>query len=382
MKKIGVIGCGTRMSNLLADFVKQEGVTVAAIADTNIDEVKNRLDTRKIDSSGIRFCNNATKMLDDESLDGVMIGTRCSTHTSFAIEVMKRGLYLFLEKPVSTTEEDVLRLEEAVKTYRMQDKVLVSFPLRLSDMCRRVKEIIDSGAIGEVEHVVAVNYPNYARGYFHKWYRDAEETGGMFLQKATHDLDYINYLLDLKPVCLCAMNSKQIFKGDKPANYKCADCPERDTCPESDKNVISYGGEPAPGEYCCFSVDVGIEDSGSVLVEYENGMHVVYSQDFVSRKRAAARGARIIGYKGSIEFDWPRSYLKIYYHNEDRVEEVNVAKEVGHEGGDGALMKNFAAMVCTGAKPEADIQSGILSAKMCLLAKKSAKNHQFYQLEQ
>ena len=37
-------------------------------------------------------------------------------------------------------------------------------------------------------------------------------------------------------------------------------------------------------------------------------------------------------------------------------------------------------MVCSGAKPEATIEEGILSAKMCILAKKSSEKHEFYDI--
>lgn len=378
MKNIGIIGYGSRMSSLVYHLLKINSCKIAAIADPNPDFAKKHLTENGKDASEVKFYNDAITMLNSEKLDAVMIGTRCSLHTKMAVEVIKRGLYLFLEKPVSINEKQLNELESAAKKYNAQYKVVVSFPLRVSDMCRKVKELIDADTIGKVEHVVAINYPFYARGYYHKWYRDVNETGGLFLQKATHDLDYINYLVGEKPIRICAMKSKQIFKGDKPADLKCVNCAERNTCPESDINVISYGGEPTPGEWCCYSVANGIEDSGTVIVEYQSGMHAVYTQNFVSRKKAGARGARLIGYKGTIEFDWTRSFLKVYYHNENKVDEINIEKEVGHDIGDSRLIKNFTEMILNGAKPEATIEEGILSAKLCILANKSSQNHEFY----
>ncbi|MEK0313207.1 Gfo/Idh/MocA family oxidoreductase [Cohnella sp. 56] len=76
---------------------------------------------------------------------------------------------------------------------------------------------------GEIEHVQAVDNVPYGSVYFHNWYRDERETGGVFLQKATHDFDCINHLIGLKPVSVCAVKSKQIFKGDKPEGLYCKD---------------------------------------------------------------------------------------------------------------------------------------------------------------
>ncbi len=126
-------------------------------------------------------------MLKNEALDGVIIGTRCSTHTDFAELASKYSLPIFLEKPVCIKEDDLARLEALVP--QMNDKTVVSFPLRVSNLLLKVKEIIDSGRIGKVEHVQAYNNVPYGIGYYHKWYREESVTGGMFLQKATHDLD-------------------------------------------------------------------------------------------------------------------------------------------------------------------------------------------------
>ena len=93
----------------------------------------------------------------------------------------------------------------------MNTKTVVSFPLRTSAILLKVKELIDSGKIGTVEHVQAYNNVPYGRGYYHKWYRLESETGGQWLQKATHDLDYINLLLGgLRPIRLCAVKTKII----------------------------------------------------------------------------------------------------------------------------------------------------------------------------
>ena len=57
-----------------------------------------------------------------------------------------------------------------------------------------------------MEHVQAWNNVPYGWCYYQSWYRDENETQGLFLQKATHDFDYINYLVEKRPVMVCAMN--------------------------------------------------------------------------------------------------------------------------------------------------------------------------------
>lgn len=374
MLKLGVIGLGSRMSGIVKLLLASGEVQLTAVTDPDIEKVKSSFDAEVLATT--TFYSDAEEMLQKEKLDGVCIGTRCSTHTQFALLVAKYNLPMFLEKPVCTTEEDLAKLE----TIRfMSEKTVVSFPLRLSHLLKTVKEIVDSGKIGTIEHVQAYNNVPYARGYFHKWYRDENETGGLFLQKSTHDLDYINYLLgDNRPVRICAMNSKQIFKGDMPAGMKCKDCEKAETCTESPQNVTKSGEKWALGEYCCFAVDTGNEDSGSCIIEYESGMHVVYTQNFIVRKDAGKRGARLIGYKGTLEFDWVSNEIKVFRHLEAVNEHYTFGEGGGsHFGGDNELVANFISVMKGTDVSHATLEEGILSAKMCLMAKKSAKEHIF-----
>lgn len=72
------------------------------------------------------FYEEPDEMFDNEQLDGVMIGTRCSLHTKMAVKVLERNIPLFLEKPVATTMKDYSILKDAAEKTKSQ--VVVSFP--------------------------------------------------------------------------------------------------------------------------------------------------------------------------------------------------------------------------------------------------------------
>ncbi len=377
MLRIGVIGYGQRVSYIADCFVKTKKVCLAAICDVRNDELKAVVAEQGY--TDVHFYTDADQMLQSEALDGVLIGTRCALHTDYAITVARYGIPLFLEKPVSITDEQLDRLCEILPA--MNEKTVVSFPLRLTDMVKKVKSIIDAGTLGEIAHVQAYNNVTYARNYFHKWYRKQTETGGLFLQKATHDLDYINYLLgDNRPVRICAMQSKQVFGGDEPAAKKCVDCDRQDTCPESPQNVIRVPDGNPIGEYCCYAKDVDIEDSGSCIVEYENGVHAVYSQNFIVRGQAGKRGARLIGYRATVEFDWVSAHITVYHHLDQLREDYSFGQGAAHFGGDDALVQNFIGVMQGIERSLAPLAEGILSAKMCLAARRSATEHVFVDL--
>ncbi|MDI4649549.1 Gfo/Idh/MocA family protein [Cohnella hashimotonis] len=380
MTRVAVIGYGLQIKRLLGIMKQQDdSCAVAAIADPRSETIRGEMIAEGADVSGIRFYADADEMLDHGPYDGVCIGTRCSLHTEMAVKVLAKGWPLYVEKPISTTMADLIRLRDAYER-SARPPVVVSFPLRVTPHVQLVKSIIDSGKIGTVEHVQAVNNVAYGGVYFHYWYRDERETQGLFLQKATHDLDYISYVLGANPRQVCAMTSKRIFTGSKPAGLMCKDCEDQDTCQESPQNLRKAGEVPI-GDYCCFAVDTGNEDSGSVIIQYESGMHVNYSQNFFVRKKAGARGARFMGYKGTVEFDWHSSDVKVYMHHTPVVETHSIdlaAFSGGHGGGDDVLIGNFIdIMKGRTAVSISPIEAGLLSALTCLKAKASAETGTF-----
>lgn len=382
MYKIGVIGLGFRIETLLQTLLEELGDQgkLAAVVDKLDKETLQQRRPLVADAiAGATKYETAQEMLEKEDLDGVMIGTRCSTHTAYACLVLEKGIPLFLEKPVCTTMEDWARLHAYEAA--CNQKVLVSFPLRNTHIVNRVREIVRSGAVGEIQHVQAINDVPYGRVYYHGWYRDENETGGLFLQKATHDFDYINSIIGLDPVQVAAMGSKQIFKGDKPAGLRCADCPENRTCPEGPYMLQRVCGEEPRGSRCCFAVDTGNHDSASCIVRYSTGMHLSYSQNFFARKYAQKRGAIFLGYEGTVQFDFYDRSIQLFPHQSSRMETIRFDdRDQAHWGGDAVLVDGFIDIL-KGRPSIAPLHDGLMSALMCLKATESEKTQQFVAID-
>ena len=408
MIRLGVIGYGGRAQGVLGLIGQlSAGTEVVAITDVRNEEIKQEMALRQAQDAqgvgaqgdqalrqaqplrqaqgaqGVAFYIDADEMLDKEQIDGVLIGTRCSLHTKMAIKVLQRNLPMYLEKPVATNMDDLLALRAAARA--SSSEVVVSFPLRVTPLVQLAKQIINSGQIGTVEHVQAWNNVNYGWCYYQGWYRDENETQGLFLQKATHDFDYINHLLGIQPRWVCAIKSKQIYKGDHPAGLRCDDCDEQDSCLESPFHAY-YTKQEAPrvqpsGLLCGFAVDTGNEDSGSAIIQYETGMHACYSQNFFARKTAGKRGASLFGYKGTIEFDWYTDELKVHMHHTPRTETHKMQTSgASHGGGDTVLADNFVRVIRGECKSVAPLDAGLLSVLMCLAAKKSAETRTFQEI--
>ena len=184
MYGIAVIGLGERISGIVNLLKKTGECKLLCVADPRAEEVKKEQTAKGRDISGVHFYESAEEMLEKEHPDGVCIGTRCSLHAKYADFVLRRGYPLFLEKPVCTTREDLALLERLMSDCPEATKrVTVSFPLRFTYQFQMAKELIAQGKIGEVAHVQGWCNVPYGVWYYHKWYRDDSETGGLFLQK-------------------------------------------------------------------------------------------------------------------------------------------------------------------------------------------------------
>ena len=374
MKKIGFIGYGLRSETMMKAF-PGAGLPLApaAVADPRLETLQPQLarDGRFADT---RYYADAEEMLDREALDAVFIGTRCGLHARYAALVMERGLPLFLEKPVCIDEAQYARLLAAPPALR--GRVMVSFPLHVTCIVQEMKRLVDSGALGDVVSVQAVNNVPYGGVYYHSWYRDAALTGGLFLQKSTHDIDYITHILGKRPVSVAALTSKMYFKGNKPAGLHCPDCPEYRTCPESSFVVEHRRKEEPSGELCCFARDTGNEDVGAALFTCEDGTLISYHQTFLVKNDAGRRGARFIGTRASAEFDFYTAQLRVDYYDERHtaVHQFHYPEGLVHFGGDEALARGFAEML-EGAPSPLGLEHGLASAAACLAARRAAQTH-------
>jgi predicted dehydrogenase len=378
MLNVGVIGYGGRVSHMAKALGMYEiPYRLAAIADPRAEEIRRTGDPFLKDTA---FYTDADQMLTEAKLDGVMVGTRCYLHTEMACKVARHNLPLFLEKPVAVTFEQLKGLDAAFRA--VTAPTVVSFPLRLTPIVQTVKQLIEADAIGTVEHIIAFNDVPYGDVYYNAWYRNYDQVGGLFLQKATHDLDYIYYLLGQRPRILCAMNAQRIYGGDKPFDLRCVDCGEQETCPESHFNLFyeRFQGDKVnkdPQRMCAFSKGILNEDLGNCLIEYENGVQASYTQNFFARFKAARRGARLYGYKGTIHFCWYENKIYVYKHQSPMVETIDFTGEMSHFGGDRELCLDFLHAMRDGTPSRSPISAGILSVLTCLWARESAATRRY-----
>lgn len=377
-KRIGFIGYGLRSETMMKAFRAIEAdITVAAIADPRSSDIQASVKEDAYFSDTLYY-NSADDLLNNADLDGIFIGTRCPLHTPLAQKVLARDLPLFLEKPVCINEEQYQSLRQAAAG--KENRVVVSFPLRLTTIVEQMKKIVDSGELGTITMVQAVNNVPYGSVYYHSWYRDPSLTGGLFLQKTTHDIDYIRYLIGQTPSRVFAHTEKMYFKGTKPAGLHCPDCPEYRSCIESSYVVGKIRKEDVQGDQCCFAVDTGNEDMGSATFLCDSGLIISYNQNFMVKRSAARRGCRIIGTRGSAEFDFYSGILRHDCYDTPQIITHDFSSASGaHFGGDEKLAQEF-IKVLDGGSSTSNLHDGLRSAACCLGAAQSAREGKLIQI--
>lgn len=390
MIRLGVVGFGGRVSGVINGVLTKldTEVSVTGIVDPQVAEATARL--REEDRDGVVFYDTLDALVRKGKVDALVIGTRCPLHTPYAIQAAQYDLPLFLEKPVSISMEQALALEAAFTDSRCP--VVVSFPLRVSPICEMTRQLIDEGAVGKPVHVLGINYVNYGTIYFDcDVYRHYDSTQGLFLQKATHDLDYLSYLMDSPITRVAAMAVQgRVFGGDKPSGLRCSTCAEAQTCQESPHNRRRNGSSlwADDDHFCSFSVDCGSpaegmnEDASSALLEFASGAQGVYTQVFFTRRDAGRRGATVSGYDGTVSFDWNTNTIQRVRHHAPFSDVITGGASEGHGGGDHELCRDFLDLIHHRGASRTPIWLGLQSVYTCLAAKASAETGSFVNVRQ
>jgi predicted dehydrogenase len=387
MTRLGVVGYGRRIHGMICGPFRQIDPDLRVVAIVDPDEAGVRERLQACDRQDVVFYDSIDAMMRSANLDAVAVGTRCNLHAAIASELAASEVPLFLEKPVAITMDQAVALEHAFDGSRCP--VVVSFPLRVSPLCLLARQYIDEGAVGEALHVDAVNYVPYGTAYWEQPYRDFDVTGGLFLQKATHDFDYLMFLMGQSLTRIAATATRgRIYGGDKPAGLRCSQCDETATCPESPENRRRNGSGGSLDDHLCpFSVDCGSgdrlnEDCSSALLEFADGSHGVYSQVFFARRDAGARGATVSGYAGTVGFDWYSNELKRVRHHHPFSATERAGADMSHFGGDIALADDFLGVVHGTRTSRTPIEMGLQSVYACLAARDSAEVGGFVDVRQ
>jgi predicted dehydrogenase len=216
--RAGIIGAGGRGKFLTGEF-KEVGAEMAAVCDIYEPNLQGGL---KVANTGAKAYTDYRKLLEDKSLDAVVIATPDHWHARMVIDAVNSGKDVYVEKPMAHTIAEGFDIIDAVrKTKRV---VQVGTQRRSSELFQAGKKIMDSGQLGDV-HLVTSQWLNYQESLsnkklegnldwtqwlgsapkreldpkrFFNWYYYWDYSGGLLVGQAAHIIDAINWYMNSK----------------------------------------------------------------------------------------------------------------------------------------------------------------------------------------
>jgi predicted dehydrogenase len=338
--------------------------------------------------------------------DAIIISTPDTLHYGPCIAALKMGYDVLLEKPISPSEQECRDIMELTKkTGRI---VAVCHVLRYAPYFIKLKELIQSGAIGEVvslQHLEPIEHVHmshsYVRGNWHK----SDESTPIILAKSCHDLDIIKWMLDKQSKKIQAFGDLKWFRSKnapKGSTERCTDgCAAEKTCPYSALKVYHQKKQRTyvfdlPGEKekqadailnylkttnygrCVYRMDNDQPDHYTTNILFDDNVTASFSMEAFTPW--GGRRTRIMGSHGFIEGDMSQFTIHNFVTNDSKkfdAKTIEVAnyKNEGHGGGDWRLVANWIQAVAqqNSGLLTSTIDNSIESHVMGFAAEKSRK---------
>ena len=194
----GFIGCGE-----VAE--RKSGPAFNDVKGSHIEAVMSRSEERArsyAEHHGIsKWYTDAQKLIDDPDVNAIYVATPPSSHATFAIMAMRAGKPVYVEKPLASSYEDCVRVNRISEETGVP--CFVAYYRRYLPYFQRVKDIIDSGAIGNIAYVqVRFTTPPREADYNAPdalpWrLRPEIAGGGYFYDLAAHQLDLLQHFFGI-----------------------------------------------------------------------------------------------------------------------------------------------------------------------------------------
>jgi predicted dehydrogenase len=271
-----------------------------------------------------------TLMVNETKPDLVIVTTKDSMHHKYIILGLEMGCDVLTEKPLTIDEDKCQDILDAERN--SNKKLIVGFNYRWSPYATKVKEMLSSGSIGKITSVDFHWYLNTHHGasYFRRWHGLREEGGTLWVHKATHHFDLLNWWLDSDPKEVFAYGALEHYGANGPFRGKnCRTCDFKDKCEyywdinKHQRDIDLYAKNEVHDGYvrdsCVFREEINIYDKMSAQIKYADETVVNYSLTTYS----PIEGYRVSfnGTEGRIE-----AYLDIPY-----LKGTNLDQEALHE---------------------------------------------------
>lgn len=207
MKKVryGVIGIKGVGKRHIKTALENENIELVALADIDSDVV-----VEKARHLGIQAFTDYRDLLSAGMVDAVSIATPHYLHATMSLDCLHAGAHIFKEKPLAIRVSEADQLIQAAGARNL--KICVAHQYRLHRSSKVTKELIDTGALGNIMQVLWTWHQFRPETYYTRWpwRADFERAGsGVLINNVSHDLDLICWLFG-QPVEVNAMLGNQL----------------------------------------------------------------------------------------------------------------------------------------------------------------------------
>ena len=188
MITVGVIGYGYWGPNLVRNFAELPDVKVAWVTDLRAD----RLAPLAARYPAIKTSTRPADIIDDTSVDAVVIATPVQTHFELGIGALRAGKHVMMEKPLASTSEQAVRLIEEAERRRLA--LMVDHTFVFTPAVQKMRELTMAGELGDIHYYDSVRIN---LGLF-------QHDVNVLWDLAVHDLSIMDFVLGRRPVAVSA----------------------------------------------------------------------------------------------------------------------------------------------------------------------------------
>ncbi len=203
MKNIGIIGCGywgAKHARVL------NGLTHArlhSVADLDISKVQAI--TEKYDE--VEGLQDIDTLLANPEIDAVVIATPASSHYKLALQALKSGKHVFVEKPITIYPQEAQRLIEVAEQADL--RLMVGHTFEYHPAVEVLRQVVQSGELGDLYYLDA------ARLNLGLYQRDVNVIHDL----CPHDISTMLYVLGEKPVEVVTRGYSMVHGGTVDVAY-------------------------------------------------------------------------------------------------------------------------------------------------------------------
>ena len=393
-----VLGAGAR-GRVYADYAKAhpEEIRIVAVAEPKADRLARFARDYGVPEAAC-YTDWAELLAQPRLADAALICTMDHLHYAPCMEAIRQGYQILLEKPMSPSAAECAAMQRAAEEKGVV--LAVCHVLRYTPFFSKIKQLIDGGAVGEVqviEQTEHVCYWHQAHSFVRGNWRRKDESAPMILAKCCHDLDLLSWMAGAACRSLSSYGGLAHFTAEHApagAPARCLDgCPASESCPyyapklyltentdwptdtiSVDMSLEARTEALRTGPYgrCVYRCDNDVVDHQVVAMEFENGIAATLTMTAFTPR--LTRTVRVMGTKGMIEGDLEQCTVTLQpFGGEAQTfsAEVLGANAYGHGGGDVGLMYDFVLQVRGGGEGRTSAKQSLESHLMAFAAEQA-----------